>query len=90
MKIYRMLICSGLISLFLLPGVSARSSAKGVKGVQYPTYKGLVMAGYQLGLRLIKTVRNVLGRIIIPEEKMKPANVYHLVLELLISNCGLM
>lgn len=39
MKIYRMLICSGLISLFLLPGVSARSSAKGVKGVQYPTYK---------------------------------------------------
>ena len=48
MKIYRMLICSGLISLFLLPGVSARSSAKGVKGVQYPTYKGLVMAGYQV------------------------------------------
>lgn len=47
MKIYRRLVCAGLISLFLLPGVSAKSSTKKIKGVQYPTYKGLVMVGYQ-------------------------------------------
>lgn len=48
MKTYRKLAFAGLLSLFLLPGVSAKSpAAKAVKGIQYPTYRGLVMAGYQ-------------------------------------------